>query len=581
MEGNRSMPPEHKHNPALLIGIGVAVALLGGYFGVCAWVGQADQVMPNVSVSGVDVGGLSKQQTTQQLSTAYEQASFALDLSYGTWNNTLSQTAWQLQAEESSQLAWKAGREHFLTQGALYLAHLLGKSEQVDAVLEWTEEGLSSFEQQMDEADLQVGGGLTHASYAVEGDQLMLTKGVTGVTVDREQAKTLLEQSAADALTQSLSSGTEQPTSVTLPSHESGPQAPDFEDMHQQLYRVAENASVDPETHEVVPHVVGLDFDVNEAKSLYDQAKDGETFAIPLTLTEPEETTESLESKLFRDVLGEATSAVSGSSNRKSNVKLSASACNGIILMPGEVFSYNNTTGSRTTDKGYLPATAYVGGASVDEIGGGICQTSSTIYYAVLHTTLEIVERHAHRYAVGYVPDGMDATVYFGSLDFQFKNNTNYPIKIVTKSYDQNGKRYLNVAIYGTNEDGRYAQPERVQYDYITPTVQYQPSESVPRGTTVVDSKQTPYTGRSASTTRYIYDKNGNLLEKQDMGVSNYKMRPKTILYNPADGDPSTWVNGTPPAPVTEKPQETPATGETTNTPQESAPPIDLTQSET
>lgn len=118
---------------------------------------------------------------------------------------------------------------------------------------------------------------------------------------------------------------------------------------------------------------------------------------------------------------------MSGSSNRKFNVKLSAEACNGVILMPGEEFSYNNTTGSRSADKGYLPAPVYSGGASVDETGGGICQTSSTIYYAVLHTTLEIVERHAHMYSVGYVPDGMDATVYFGLSDFRFKNNTDYP----------------------------------------------------------------------------------------------------------------------------------------------------------
>ena len=72
MKGNRSMPPEHKRNPALLIGIGISAALLGGYLGVCAWVGQADQVMPNVSVSGVDVGGLSRQQTSQQLSSVQE-----------------------------------------------------------------------------------------------------------------------------------------------------------------------------------------------------------------------------------------------------------------------------------------------------------------------------------------------------------------------------------------------------------------------------------------------------------------------------------------------------------------------------
>lgn len=102
--------------------------------------------------------------------------------------------------------------------------------------------------------------------------------------------------------------------------------------------------------------------------------------------------------------------------------------------------------------------------------------------------------------------------------------------------------------IYGTNETGYYAVPKSTTYDRVSPTTQYKADESIPRGTTKVDSKQNPYTGISASTYRYIYDKNGNLVEKQQMTSSTYKMRPKTILYNPADGDPSTWVNGVPPA---------------------------------
>ena len=163
---------------------------------------------------------------------------------------------------------------------------------------------------------------------------------------------------------------------------------------------------------------------------------------------------------------------MSGSSARKHNVKLSAQACNGVILMPGEVFSYNNTTGSRSASKGYLAAPVYSGDASVDEVGGGICQTSSTIYYAVLHTNLKIVERRAHRFNTGYVPEGMDATVYYGQTDFRFENSTDYPIKIVTSSYDQGGKRKLNVKIYGTNVDGVRAEPKSTVYEPVPPTTQ-------------------------------------------------------------------------------------------------------------
>ena len=185
---------------------------------------------------------------------------------------------------------------------------------------------------------------------------------------------------------------------------------------------------------------------------------------IPLTITQPEETKEGLEGKLFRDLLGGGHQPGGRLRQPEEQREAVRQACNGVVLMPGEVFSYNNTTGSRTADKGYLGAPGVLRGASVEGIGGGICQTSSTIYYAVLHTPLEIVERHAHMYAVGYVPDGMDATVWYGASDFRFKNNTNYPVKVVTESYDKNGSRFLTVKIYGTNEDGRYAVPERIQY---------------------------------------------------------------------------------------------------------------------
>ena len=137
-------------------------------------------------------------------------------------------------------------------------------------------------------------------------------------------------------------------------------------------------------------------------------------------------------------------------------------------------------------------------------------------------------------------------------------------MKVVTESYDKNGSRYLTVKIYGTNEDGRYAVPERTQYDWITPTTQYKADSSVPRGTTRVDRVQNAYRGRKAQTYRYIYAEDGTLLEKQDMGVSSYKMRPTTILYNPADGDPSQPASTTEPeVPETTTP-ETPSTTEPT-----------------
>lgn len=568
--------PDNPKKKALLIGIGAAVIVLAGaYAGLCAWVGSSQTILKGVTVGGVSVGGMTQEQAKSTLEQSMDEIkSLTVPLEYGTWSGSIQGSALSLNAEDCAKQAWEAGRSNFIVQGGAYLGSLLGMNQDVDLVLDWSEDGQTQLNALLDEADQLAGGGITQAAYVIDGDQLKITKGVTGVAIDREQSEQQVKQALAQEIEEQLRGEGVQTETVTLTAHEESPQEPDFQAMYQELHTEPVDATVDPQTYQATDSVVGVDFDVEQAKTAYESASEGETVSIPLILTQPKETKESLQAKLFRDLLGSGTTNVSGSSNRKHNVKLSAQACNGVVLMPGEVFSYNNTTGSRTAAKGYLSAPVYSGGASVDEVGGGICQTSSTIYYAVLHTTLEVVERRAHMYNTGYVEEGMDATVYYGSTDFRFKNNTNYPVKIVTRSYDQGGKRKLTVEIYGTNETGYYAVPKSTTYDRVTPTTQYKADSSIPRGTTKVDSKQNPYIGISASTYRYIYDKNGNLVEKQQMTSSTYKMRPKTILYNPADGDPSTWVNGVPPQPQPEPQPEpdTPVTQPETPTTQPETP---------
>ena len=540
-----------KPGPAVWVPAAILAVLLAAYLGLCGWVSASDIILPNVTAAGLDLSGMTQAEAEQaineNLSVAQQAGSgWAVGLSCDGYIGTLDGSSFQVDAASLAQASLSVGRGSFFTGGAQYLRHLFGAAQDLGAdQVQLTEAGRTELERQLQAADSALGSGGSEDGYTadLEAGTLTLVKGHTHRSVDRQGA----EEAVKSAYAQLLAQG--QADTVQLPILDSAPQEPDFQAIHGELYAEAANAAIDPDTCEVLPHTVGVDFDTAQAQRLFQQAQEGETVEVPLTVTQPDITQEILADRLFADLLGQGTSQVSGSSNRKFNVKLSAEACNGVILMPGEEFSYNNTTGSRSADKGYLPAPVYSGGASVDETGGGICQTSSTIYYAVLHTTLEIVERHAHMYSVGYVPDGMDATVYFGLSDFRFKNNTDYPVKIVTESYDKNGLRYLTVKLYGTNVDGRYAVPERTQFDFVSPTTQYRADESIPQGTTKVDAKQNAYTGRSARAWRVIYEKDGTLVEKQDLGVSTYKMRPTTILYNPADGDPSTWVDGVPPKP--------------------------------
>ena len=561
-----------KKNKKIWVISGTAAAvLLGGYLGLCAWVNGTDRILPNVSVAGLDVSGMTVEEAQTALDRAMEEYGGQI-IGLVSYDGQL----WSIAADKMgygwsfpAEAAGAVGRENFLTGGGVYLTQLLGREHRISAP-RWD---CTALDETVDRVEAETGGSVTEASYQLEGDALVMTKGRTGQAIDRGQVRDSLWSAVEEAMEQKFG-GAEGAVEVENPlmPQETPPQEPDFQAIHGAVAVEPQSAQYDRETGAVTDHVVGVDFDVEALKAAYEQAGEGETFSIPVTLTQPEETKQSLEAKLFRDLLGEGTTNVGGSSSRKHNVKLSAQACNGVILMPGEVFSYNNTTGSRSASKGYLAAPVYSGDASVDEVGGGICQTSSTIYYAVLHTNLKIVERRAHRFNTGYVPEGMDATVYYGQTDFRFENSTDYPIKIVTSSYDQGGKRKLNVKIYGTNVDGVRAEPKSTVYETVTPTTQYKADESIPRGTTKVDSKQNPYTGKSAQTYRYVYDRDGNLLEKQDMGKSVYKMRPKTILYNPADGDPATWPNGVPPVPEVppaETVPETPAENAGAETPLE------------
>lgn len=560
-----------KNKKIWMISGAAAAVLLGGYLGLCAWVSGSDRILPNVSVAGLDVSGMTAAEAETALSGAMaehgSQIIGAVSYEDQLWSITAEEMGygWRFAAESAGAV----GRENFLTGGAVYLGQLLGRDHQISAP-RWD---CTVLDDLVDLVEAETGGSVTEAAYQLDGEALVMTKGKTGQAIDRSQVQDSL-WSAVEGTMEQKFSGMEGVVEVKNPliPQETPPQEPDFQAIHDAVAVEPQNAQYTRETGAVADHVVGVDFDVEALKAAYEKAGEGETFSIPVTLTQPEETKQSLEAKLFRDLLGEGTTNVSGSSARKHNVKLSAQACNGVILMPGEVFSYNNTTGSRSASKGYLAAPVYSGDASVDEVGGGICQTSSTIYYAVLHTNLKIVERRAHRFNTGYVPEGMDATVYYGQTDFRFENSTDYPIKIVTSSYDQGGKRKLNVKIYGTNVDGVRAEPKSTVYETVSPTTQYKADESITQGTTKVDSKQNPYTGKSAQTYRYIYDRDGNLLEKQDMGKSVYKMRPKTILYNPADGDPATWPNGVPPVqapPPAETVPETPAENTGAETPLE------------
>ena len=214
--------------------------------------------------------------------------------------------------------------------------------------------------------------------------------------------------------------------------------------------------------------------------------------------------------------------------NRTSNIRLAAKAVNGIAVMPGETFSFNQATGQRTQEKGYLPAAAIAGGATVDEVGGGVCQVSSTLFNAAAMANLTIVQRSPHAWPSTYVDAGRDATVNWPDLDFQFRNDKTTPVFLV--AYCENNE--CVVKIYGaaleagmsvelvTNTVSVTKPPESPLYEN-NPTLEHNTTREKIKARTGYDVE-----------TYQVFLQNGKEIGRKLLCVSRYPMVQQVIEYN-------------------------------------------------
>ena len=276
---------------------------------------------------------------------------------------------------------------------------------------------------------------------------------------------------------------------------------------------------------------------MEEAQRILEEDK--EEYVIPLKITVPDKTLEDLGEEAFPDELGTYTTRYDPTNlNRSNNISISAKKIDGTIVLPGETFSYNQVVGERTIAEGYKEAGAYAGGKVVQDVGGGICQTSSTLYNAALYANLEIVDRSNHQFLTSYVSAGRDATVAWGSIDFQFKNNRTYPIKIEASA--ENG--VCTMSIYGIKEETEYEVViQSVVLSYIPYTTKYENDDTLEEGKEVVE--QSGYTGCTSEAYK-ILKLNGEVVSKTLLSKDTY--------------DPMTRIirRGTKKEEITQKPSE-------------------------
>ena len=402
-------------------------------------------IIEGVYVNGINLSGLSRDEATKKLSEEFsKKLDSSITLNYNDYNSELIpsqglEACYNISA--AIDVAHSIGRsDNLIKNNYEILTSLLG-GMQIDVNLQYNSDKLDEY---VNMISIEIPGLVKQPHYYIQDNNLIIENGTTGIELLQEETKDLLISNIEER---------DSSNSINLPTKISEPEPIDINTIHDEIYSEPKNAYFIKEPFELNTGSSGIDFDmtIDDAKSLLSEEK--EMYTIPLKLIPPEIGVAELGNEIFIHNLGSFSSNYKESNvNRTINVKLATSKINNVILLPGEEFSYNKIVGKRTYENGFRSASIYTSSGVVDGIGGGICQVSSTLYNAALLANLEIVERKNHRYAVSYVPLGTDATVSYGSIDFKFKNNRNYPIKIVASC--QNG--VCSITILGIKEEVEY-----------------------------------------------------------------------------------------------------------------------------
>ncbi len=546
MEGST---PKKKIPAGLIVGLAfaaLAVALTAGYFGLCTWVRDNGRLLPGAVArddrgATVDLGRLSREEALAEVTREMDQRldSRKLTLLYGDGKKTeLSGDLMACSPEGAVDVGFSAKENTPLWKlGALWLGMAEEPHDLPLSAAAFTDEGRERARDAVRSIANELYLPPEDFTYEMGEESVTVIPGSDGRMVDAEALLTAAEE----ALSQGAMELTVEPE--VIPSAElSG------EVLNKLVYVEPKPAGVD-EKGKLSPAVIGLSVNAEEAQSLLEGAVPGEPVTIPLEYTPPG--TSADEALFYKDLLATVTTTVSGTADRFHNVALAASFCDGKVLQPGEVFSYLGAVSPISVAHGFHVGTGYQGGQTVDMVGGGVCQMSSSLYYCAVYANLEIVKRACHAFATGYIANGLDATVYAPSLDFKFRNNTGFPIKIMAS---MSGKK-LTVQFYGSNPDEIKVETERYTRSTTPWTTVYKPDETIPRGTTKVDV--TPYTGYEVDVYRCVYDASGKRISRTFENHSRYAKRDKVILYNPADEGPWGPAVTEPLPPATQEPVPT------------------------
>lgn len=553
---------------ALLITVCVLAA---AYLGLGAWVSASQRIYPNVMLGGVNYGGMTQQEAADCLSGRIIEARGSQVVFVALNGNDKDVVAsvdldrvpdtFDCARYADAMYQLYGCTDDLLVSGAKYLRALVRPQEVSISIGGDAEASLAELSQEVRRA-LEC-EPVEFSISVTEDGRVSVTKPKDGRHVtDRDRA-----DSAILAALRSSYFGGGYPIQVILDggTDEDAVYAPvpaqtvDLAAARESIVGQKANAAYDAETDSIIPGRAGAAFTLADLQSAYDAAAPGETFTVKASVELPDVTAEQLREVLFRDELSSYTTRVGGAPGRHKNVQLTASRIDGYVINPGETMKYSPLVTPFTAANGYSPAPGYLKGKTVDMVGGGACQASSTLYAAALYADLEIVQRTNHGFASDYIGLGLDATVAEGGPEFEFRNNTLYPIKVRAEFFTQNKKDYIKVTLLGTKTDDSYVKIRTEMLETIPFEEEIVETDELAPGERKVE--QTAYTGYRVKTYRSVYSGDGKLISSTFEASSNYKARNRIVLVGksaasaPSDSgtatpsDPGTATPSTPDSP--------------------------------
>lgn len=467
------------------------------------------KIINNVFISGIDVSGKTTDEAREILRTKMEEAKnkkLVLKLDGSEYDVVANELGFDAKNLEIALLeAYNYGRDKTFIRNNYTILFSNFKDKEIDLDYTLDEELYYEFSQRISSANPEV---VADDKYEISEDKVIITRGQDGMKIDKEA----LEEAIITTII-----GTD--NSLEIPIIESKSGKIDFDKLYSEVHVAPQDASfTSGDKFEVVVDKTGIDFDKTKAIEEYNDLKNGETMTIALNIVEPKVKVADLDNQLFKDTLSTfSTKYDTTETNRVKNLQTASDRCNGTIVYPGQEFSFHKTIGTRTIANGYASAHSFAGGRVVNTVGGGICQVSSTLYNIVLHADLEVTERKAHGMYVTYAEPSVDATISEGAIDFKFKNNRNYPIKIVSTM--NNGT--LTMSILGIKEStDKIIEIESVVLETLSYKTIKENDSSMLQGTTKV--VQEPVNGYVSEAYRVEKDANGNIVSRTLISKDKY-----------------------------------------------------------